>query len=52
MINDHHKLMIHEHQDLNKIIERIFKIYYFLKMRKQIKDIIRKCNVCIYMKHN
>ncbi len=52
MINDHHKLMIHEHQDLNKIIERISRIYYFLKMRKQVEDIIRKCNVCIHMKHN
>ncbi len=52
MINDHHKLMIHEHQDLNKIIERISRIYYFLKMRKQIEDIIRKCNMCICTKHN
>ncbi len=52
MINDHHKSMIHEHQDLNKIIERIFRIYYLLKMRKQIEDIIRKCNVCICTKHN
>ncbi len=52
MINDHHKSMIHEHQNLNKIIERISRIYYFSKMRKQIEDIIRKCNVCICMKHN
>ncbi len=44
--------MIHEHQELNKIIERIFRIYYFSKMRKQIEDIIRKCNVCIQMKHS
>ncbi len=52
MINDHHKSMIHEHQSSNKIIERISRIYYFSKMRKQIEDIIRKCNVCIHMKHN
>ncbi len=52
MIDDHHKSMIHEHQDLNKIIERIFRIYYFSKMRKQIEDIIRKCNVYIHTKHN
>ena len=52
MINDHHKLMIHEHQDSNKIIERISRIYYFSKMRKQVEDIIRKCDVCVYMKHN
>ncbi len=50
--NDYHKSMIHEHQNLNKIIERISKIYYFLKMRKQIKDIIRKCNVYICTKYN
>ncbi len=52
MIDDHHKSMIHEHQDSNKIIERISRIYYFSKMRKQIEDIIRKCDVCIHMKHN
>ena len=52
MIDNHHKLMIHEHQSLNKIIERISRIYYFSKMRKQIEDIIRKCNVCICTKHN
>ena len=52
MINDHHESMIHEHQSSNKIIERISRIYYFSKMRKQIEDIIRKCNVCIYTKHN
>ncbi len=52
MIDDHHKSMIHEHQDSNKIIERISRIYYFSKMRKQIEDIIRKCNVCIHTKHN
>ncbi len=52
IINDHHKSMIHEHQSSNKIIERISRIYYFSKMRKQIEDIIRKCNMCIHTKHN
>ncbi len=52
MINDHHKSMIHEHQNSNKIIERISRIYYFSKMRKQIEDIIKRCNVCIQTKHN
>ncbi len=52
IINDHHKSMIHEYQNLNKIIKRISKIYYFLKMRKQIENIIRKCDVCICMKYN
>jgi len=52
MIDDHHKSMIHEHQSSNKIIERISRTYYFSKMRKQIEDIIRKCDVCIHMKHN
>ncbi len=47
VIDDHHKSMIHEHQDSNKIIERISRIYYFSKMRKQVEDIIRKCDVCI-----
>ena len=34
IIDDYHKSMIHKHQNLNKIIERISRIYYFLKMRK------------------
>ncbi len=52
IISDYHELMIHEHQSSDKIIERIFKIYYFSKIRKQIENIIRKCNVCIWMKHS
>ncbi len=52
IINDHYESMIHEHQDSDKIIERIFRIYYFSKMRKWVKDTIRKCNVCIWMKHS
>ncbi len=52
MIDNHHKSMIHEHQNLNKIIERISRIYYFSKMRKQIEDIIKRCDVCIWTKHN
>ncbi len=47
VIDDYHRSMIHEHQDSNKIIERIFRIYYFSKMRKQVENIIRKCDVCI-----
>jgi len=47
VINDYHESMIHEHQESNKIIERISRTYYFLKMKKQVEDIIRKCDVCI-----
>ncbi len=47
IISDYHESMIHEHQNSNKIIERISRIYYFFKMRKQIKNIIRKCNIWI-----
>ena len=52
VINIYHVLKIHEHQDFNKIYERIFRIYYFLKMRKQIEDTIRKCDICVKTKHN
>ncbi len=52
VIDDHHKSMIHEHQSSNKTIERISRTYYFPKMRKQVEDIIRKCDVCIRTKHN
>ena len=47
IISDYHESIIHEHQSSNKIIERISRIYYFFKMRKQVEDIIRKCDVCI-----
>jgi len=47
IISDYYESMIYKHQNLNKIIERISRIYYFSKMRKQIEDIIRKCNICI-----
>ncbi len=52
IISDYHESMIHKHQSLNKIIERISRIYYFFKMRKQIENIIRKCDVCIWTKHS
>ncbi len=52
IISDYHESMIHEHQSLNKTIERISRIYYFFKMRKQIENIIRKCNACIWTKHS
>ena len=35
MINDYHKLRVHEHQEFNKIIEIIFRMYYFSKLKKQ-----------------
>jgi len=52
IINNYHELMIHEHQNLNKIIEKISRIYYFFKMRKQVEDIIRKYDICIWTKHS
>ena len=47
IINNYYESMIHEHQESNKIIERISRIYYFFKMKKQVEDIIRKYDVCI-----
>ncbi len=41
IINDYHKMKIHNHQELNKIIKRIFRTYYFFKMKKQIKNTIK-----------
>ncbi len=52
IINNYYESMIHEHQESNKIIERISRIYYFFKMKKQVEDIIRKYDVCIWMKHS
>ena len=52
IINIYHDSKIQKHQDFDKIIERIFRIYYFSKLRKQIKNIIRKCDVYVKVKHD
>ena len=52
MINIYHSSKIHEHQEFDKIIERIFRTYYFLKIRKQVENTIRKCDVCVRIKHS
>ena len=52
IVNIYHKSRIHKHQKFDKIIEKIFRIYYFSKLRKQIKNIIRKCDVCAQAKHS
>ena len=52
MINIYHSSKIYEHQDFDKIIERIFRIYYFSKIRKQVENTIRKCDVYVRVKHS
>ena len=52
MINIYHASKIHGHQEFDKIIEKIFRIYYFFKMKKQIEETIRKCDICVRTKHN
>ena len=52
VINIYYSLRVHEHQKFDKIIEKIFRIYYFLKLRKQIENIIIKCNVYVKVKHS
>ena len=52
VINIYHNSRIHGHQEFDKIIERIFRIYYFSKIRKQIEETIRKCDICARTKHN
>ena len=52
VINIYHNSKIHEHQEFDKIIERIFRIYYFLKMRKRVEETIKRCDVCVKAKHN
>ena len=52
MINIYHSSKIHGHQDFDKIIERIFRTYNFSKIRKQIEDTVRKCDICVKTKHN
>ena len=52
VINIYHVSKIYEHQDFDKIIEKIFKTYHFSKMRRQIENTIRRCDICVKVKHN
>ena len=36
----------HGHQGIDKMIKRLTRTYYFSHMRKKVKEIVQKCNIC------
>ena len=50
LIKYKYRLLIHEYQGVRKILNKVFKVYYFLKIKKVIKDIIKNYNTYIWNK--
>ena len=46
LIEESHFNKTHSHQGIDKTIERLTRTYYFSHIRKKVKEIIRKCNIC------
>ena len=51
-VKEQHLLPAYKHQGIARIFERITKDYYFLKIKKHIKKVIGKCNLCARSKAN
>ena len=48
----YHESKVHGHQGVDKTVERISRIYYFLKIRKYIKEHIKSCDIYRKIKYN
>ena len=46
LIEESHFNKTHSHQGIDKMIERLTRTYYFSHMRKKVKEIVQKCNIC------
>ena len=46
LIEESHFNKTHSHQGIDKMIERLTRTYYFSHMRKKVKEIVRKCDIC------
>ena len=46
LIEESHSNKTHGHQGIDKMIERLTRTYYFSHIRKKVKEIIRKCDIC------
>ena len=46
LIEESHSNKTHGHQGIDKTIERLTRTYYFSHMRKKVKEIVRKCDIC------
>ena len=48
----YHESKVHRHQGVDKIVERISRIYYFPKIRKYIEERIKSCDIYRKIKYN
>ena len=46
LIEESHSNKTHGHQGIDKMIKRLTRTYYFPHMRKKVKEIVQKCNIC------
>ena len=46
IIQNHHDESLQNHTNATKILEKIQRNYYFSNMRKQIKELIKECDLC------
>ena len=46
LIEESHFNKTHSHQRIDKMIEQLIRTYYFSHMRKKVKEIVQKCNIC------
>ena len=46
LIEESHFNKTHSHQRIDKTIEQLTRTYYFSQMRKKVKEIVQKCNIC------
>ena len=46
VIQNHHEESLQNHTNAAKILEKIQRNYYFSNMRKQIKELTKKCDLC------
>ena len=46
LIEESHFNKTHSHQRIDKMIEWLTRTYYFSHMRKKVKEIVQKCNIC------
>ena len=46
LIEESHFNKTHSHQRIDKTTKRLTRTYYFSHMRKKVKEIVRKCDIC------
>ena len=45
LVSETHSVLMSNYQEIEKTLKRLTKIYYFLHIRKKVKDKVQKCNI-------